>query len=109
MKQNIQRFARYNGISYVDIDKEVDLPTDFDTDRIPNKGDVMCFKHIIGNNIAYYHWEVLYVYDERTLLTKPNIEDCEHFGISIYVVMKRIHPEKLGNDMWKSILKEISK
>jgi hypothetical protein len=109
MKQDIQRSAKYSGIKYVDIDDEIYLPTDYEIDRIPNKGDVMCFNHIIGNDSKYYHWEVLYVYDKRTFLTKPNIEDCEHFGISIFVVMKRIYPEKLGNDAWKSILKEISK
>lgn len=108
MRQDIQRTAKYNGISYVDIDGNIYMPTDFDTDRIPNKGDVMCFKHIIGNESTYYHWEVLYVYDQRTFLTKPNIEDCEHFGISIYVVMRRIHPE-LGEKTWKSVLEQISK
>lgn len=107
MKQDIQKTAKYNGINYVDVDGEINLPTDFETDRIPNKGDVMCFKHIIGNDSKYYHWEVLYIYDERTLLTEPVMENCEHFSISIYVVMRRIIPVKLGNDTWKSILKEI--
>ncbi len=108
MEQNIQRTARYNGISFVDIDGEIDLPPDFETDRIPNKGDVMCFRHYIGNDSTFYYWEVLYVYDVRTCLTRHKIEDCEHFSISIYIIMKRIHPE-LGDKPWKSINEIINK
>src|SRR5437879_369659 len=108
MKQNTQRTARYNGITFIDVDNELDLPTDYETDRIPNKGDVMYFKHIIGNNINDYHWEVLYIYDQRTLLSNPVLEECKHFGISIYVVMKRIHPE-LGDNTWRSVNAIINK
>ena len=102
---NKQKSAFYNGITFVDIERQVDLPTDFETDRIPNKGDVMCFKSIIGNESTYYHCVVLYVYDQRTILSKP-IEDGEIFETSIYVVTKKIEPE-LGEKTWKSILENI--
>jgi hypothetical protein len=75
---NKQKSAFYNGITFVDIDKQIDLPTDFETDRIPNKGDVMCFNSIKG----------------------------EIFETSIYVVTKKIEPE-LGEKTWKSILENI--
>ena len=102
---NKQKSAFYNGIIFVDIDKEIDLPTDFETDRIPNKGDVMCFKSIIGNDSTYYHCVVLYVYDKRTILSTP-IEEGEIFQTSIFVVTKKIEPE-LGEKTWKSILENI--
>jgi hypothetical protein len=101
---NIQKSAFYNGITFVDIDG-ANLPTDFETDRIPNKGDVMCFRSIIGNDSTYYHCEVLYVYDQRTILSET-IEDGEIFGTSIYVVTRKIEPE-LGDKTWKSILEKI--
>lgn len=102
---NKQKSAFYNGITFVDIERQVDLPTDFETDRIPNKGDVMCFKSIIGNESTYYHCVVLYVYDQRTILSKP-IEEGEIFETSIYVVTRKIEPE-LGEKTWKSILENI--
>ena len=100
-----QKSAFYNGITFVDIDSQIDLPTDFETDRIPNKGDVMCFKSIIGNNSTYHHCVVLYVYDQRTILSGP-IEEGEIFQTSIYVVTRKIEPE-LGEKTWKSIWKLI--
>ena len=100
-----QKSAFYNGITFVDIDGQVDLPTDFETDRIPNKGDVMCFKSIIGNESTYYHCVVLYVYDKRTILSK-SIEEGEIFETSIFVVTKKIEPE-LGEKKWKSILENL--
>ena len=100
-----QKSAFYNGITFVDIDKQIDLPTDYETDRIPNKGDVMCFNSIIGNESTYYHCVVLYVYDQRTILSAP-IEEGEIFQTSIYVVTKKIEPE-LGEKTWKSILENI--
>jgi len=113
---NKQKSAFYNGIIFVDIDKEIDLPTDFETDRIPNKGDVMCFKSIIGNDITYHHCVVLYVYDQRTILSSYPIEimevlpnekfSGEIFSTSIFVVTKKIEPE-LGEKTWKSILENI--
>lgn len=102
---NKQKSAFYNGITFVDIERQVDLPTDFETDRIPNKGDVICFKSIIGNESTYYHCVVLYVYDQRTILSKP-IEEGEIFETSIYVVTRKIEPE-LGEKTWKSILENI--
>lgn len=102
---NKQKSAFYNGITFVDIERQVDLPTDFETDRIPNKGDVMCFKSIIGNDSTYHHCVVLYVYDQRTILSKP-IEEGEIFETSIYVVTRKIEPE-LGEKTWKSILENI--
>lgn len=101
-----QKSAFYNGIKFVDIDKKIDLPTDFNTDRIPNKGDVMCFKSIIGNDSTYYHCIVLYVYDQRTILSMP-IEDGEIFSTGIYVVTRKIYPKELGEQTWKSILYEL--
>lgn len=100
-----QKSAFYNGIKFVDIDRQIDLPTDFETDRIPNKGDVICFNSIIGNESTYYHCIVLYVYDQKTILSK-SIEDGEIFQTSIYVVTKKIEPE-LGEKTWKSILENI--
>ena len=100
-----QKSAFYNGITFVDIDKQIDLPTDFETDRIPNKGDVMCFNSIIGNSNTYHHCVVLYVYDKRTILSGP-IEDGEIFQTSIFVVTRKIEPE-LGEKTWKSIWKLI--
>lgn len=102
-----QHNASYNGITYVDIDQEIELPPDFETDRIPNKGDIMCFNHLIGNESINYHWEVLYIYDKRTCLTNPRLADCEHFSLSIFVVMKRIQPE-LGQKTWQSIYQLIN-
>ena len=104
---NKQKSAFYNGIKFVDIDKQIDLPTDFETDRIPNKGDVMCFNSIIGNESTYYHCVVLYVYDQRTILS-TSIEEGEIFQTSIYVVTKKIEPE-LGEKTWKSILENLAK
>lgn len=101
---NIQKSAFYNGITFVDIDGAT-LPTDFETDRIPNKGDVMCFKSIIDNDSTYHHCVVLYIYDMRTILSKP-IDEGEVFHTSIYVVTKKIEPE-LGSKTWKSILEKI--
>lgn len=101
-----QKSAFYNGITFVDIDG-ADLPTDFETDRIPNKGDVMCFNSIIGNDTTYHHCVVLYVYDKRAGLSKP-IDEMEIFQTSIYVVTKKIDPE-LGNKTWESIYDIISK
>jgi hypothetical protein len=101
-----QKSAFYNGIKFVDIDRQISLPTDFETDRIPNKGDVMCFNSIIGNDTTYYHCVVLYVYDQRTILSKP-IEDGEVFSTSIYVVTKKIEPE-LGDKTWTSVLERIN-
>ncbi len=100
-----QKSAFYSGIKFVDIDKQIYLPTDYETDRIPNKGDVMCFKSIIGNESTYHHCVVLYVYDQRTILSKP-IEEGEIFETSIYVVTRKIEPE-LGEKTWKSILENI--
>lgn len=101
-----QKSSFYNGITFVDIDQEINLPTDYETDRIPNKGDVMCFKSIIGNDTTYHHCVVLYVYDQRTILSQP-IEDGEIFSTSIYVVTKKIEPE-LGEQTWKSVLNNIN-
>ena len=100
-----QKSAFYNGITFVDIDSQIDLPTDFETDRIPNKGDVMCFNSIIGNEHTYHHCLVLYVYDRRTILSNT-IEEGEIFQTSIFVVTKKIEPE-LGEKTWKSILENI--
>ena len=101
--------ALYNGITYIDIDDSIQLPPDFEIGRIPQKGDIMCFKHLNGNDSIYYHWEVLYIYDQRTFLydqrsylTEKELCDFDHFNVSIYVVMKKINPE-LGNETWKSI------
>ncbi len=99
-----QKSAFYNGISFVDIDGSK-LPTDFECDRIPSKGDIMCFKTIDGNEIDYYHCVVLYIYDQRTILS--NSMEEEIFGTSIYVVTKRIHPE-LGEKTWTSVLEKIN-
>ena len=99
-----QKSAFYNGITFVDIDGST-LPTDFECDRIPNKGDVMCFKTIDGNKSDYYHCVVLYIYDQRTIL-HSSIEE-EIFGTSIYVVTKRIYPE-LGEETWRSVLIKIN-
>jgi hypothetical protein len=100
-----QKSAFYNGITFVDIEGQIDLPTDYETDRIPNKGDVMCFKSIIGNDSTYHHCVVLYVYDQRTILSGP-IDNGEIFSTSIYVVTRKIEPE-LGEKTWKSILENI--
>jgi hypothetical protein len=100
-----QKSAFYNGIKFVDIDSQINLPTDFETDRIPNKGDVMCFNSIIGNESTYHHCVVLYVYDKRTILSGP-IEDGEIFQTSIFVVTRKIEPE-LGEETWKSVWKLI--
>ena len=100
-----QKSAFYNGITFVDIEGQIDLPTDYETDRIPNKGDVMCFNSIIGNESTYHHCVVLYVYDKRTILSQP-IEDGEIFQTSIFVVTRKIEPE-LGEKTWKSIWKLI--
>ena len=100
-----QKSAFYNGIKFVDIDSQINLPTDFETDRIPNKGDVMCFNSIIGNESTYHHCVVLYVYDKRTILSGP-IEDGEIFSTSIFVVTRKIEPE-LGEETWKSVWKLI--
>jgi hypothetical protein len=100
-----QKSAFYSGIKFVDIEGQIDLPTDYETDRIPNKGDVMCFNSIIGNESTYHHCVVLYVYDKRTILSKP-IEDGEIFQTSIFVVTRKIEPE-LGEKTWKSIWKLI--
>jgi hypothetical protein len=99
-----QKSAFYNGVTFVDIDGST-LPTDFDCDRIPNKGDVMSFKTIVGNKIEYYHCVVLYIYDQRTLLS-DSLEG-EVFGTSIYVITKRIYPE-LGEKTWISTLQKIN-
>lgn len=99
-----QKSAFHNGITFVDIDGST-LPTDFETDRIPSKGDVMCFKTIDGNKSDYYHCVVLYIYDQRTILSN-SLED-EIFGTAIYVVTKRINPE-LGEKTWTSILEKIN-
>lgn len=98
---NIQKSAFYNGIKFVDIDDAIILPTDFETDRIPNKGDVMCFKSVIGNDSTYHHCVVLYIYDMRTILSKP-IGEEKIFNTSIYVVTRKIEPQ-LGDKTWKSI------
>jgi hypothetical protein len=100
-----QKSAFYNGITFVDIEGQINLPIDYETDRIPNKGDVMCFNSIIGNSHTYHHCVVLYVYDQRTILSGP-IEEGEIFSTSIYVVTKKIEPE-LGEKTWKSILENI--
>lgn len=100
-----QKSAFYNGVKFVDIEGQINLPTDFETDRIPNKGDVMCFNSIIGNESTYHHCVVLYVYDKRTILSGP-IEDGEIFQTSIFVVTRKIEPE-LGEKTWKSILENI--
>ena len=101
----VKKSAFYNGITFVDIEGQIDLPTDYETDRIPNKGDVMCFNSIIGNESTYHHCVVLYVYDKRTILSQP-IEDGEIFQTSIFVVTRKIEPE-LGEKTWKSIWKLI--
>ena len=100
-----QKSAFYSGIKFVDIEGQIDLPTDYETDRIPNKGDVMCFNSIIGNESTYHHCVVLYVYDKRTILSET-IEDGKIFQTSIYVVTRKIEPE-LGEKTWKSIWKLI--
>ena len=100
-----QKSAFYNGITFVDIEGQINLPIDYETDRIPNKGDVMCFNSIIGNESTYHHCVVLYVYDKRTILSGP-IEDGEIFQTSIFVVTRKIEPE-LGEKTWKSILENI--
>lgn len=99
-----QKSAFYNGITFVDIDGS-SLPADFECDRIPNKGDVMVFKTIDGNKSNYYHCVVLYIYDERTILSSSL--EGEIFGTSIYVVTKRIYPE-LGEKTWISVLNKVN-
>lgn len=104
---NKQKSAFYSGIKFVDVDGQVDLPTDFETDRIPNRGDVMCFDSIVGNEHTYHHCVVLYVYDKRTILSTlmevlGETAYGETFSTSIFVVTKKIEPE-LGEKTWKSI------
>lgn len=99
---NKQRSAFYNGIKFVDIDNVVRLPTDYESDRIPNKGDILCFQIINGNQSDIHHCEVLYIYDNRTGLGVKKFEDMEIISISIFVITKRIVPE-LGERTWKSI------
>ncbi len=100
--------AIYNGIKFVDIAEEVDLPTDFDTDRIPNKGDIMSFRCLNGNDSTYHHCEVLYVYDEREGWEAPTIGNMQIKTVSIYVITRKINP-KLGDATWKSIQEIISR
>ena len=104
--KNIQKSAFYNGITFVDVDDMTTLPTDFECDRIPNKGDIMCFKSIIDNDTSYYHCEVLYIFDTRQGLGEP-IETMKIHNTSIYVVTQKIDPE-LGEETWRSINKIIN-
>ena len=89
--------ALYNGIKFIDIDRT----TDFGTDRIPNKGNVMCFESIIGNNTTYYHYVVLYVMDYRSSYGK-SFEKGQIDSTSIYIILKRIYPE-LADKTFQSI------
>ncbi len=104
---NNQKSAFYSGVKFVDIDREIDLPTDYDCDRIPNKGDVMCFSSVIGNDTTYHHCVVLYIYDSRQGLSKP-IDEMEIFNTSIYVVTRKINPQ-LGDETWKSVEKLLNR
>jgi hypothetical protein len=96
-----------NGINFVDIDGRTYLPTDYQCDRIPNKGDVLCFELIIGNTTTRHHCVVLYVCDHRTGWGSTTIGDMEIKRSSVFVVTRKIDPE-LGDKTWKSIWKSIN-
>lgn len=104
MTHHKQTSPFYNGIKFIDIDDEVNLPTDFEIDRIPNKGDVVRFDIYINGKAVYHHCVVLYVIDNRSSIRHfaKSLEDMEIDSCSIYVVTKTIKPE-LGEKTWKSI------
>lgn len=104
---NVQKSVFYNGINYVDIDGNISLPSDFETDRIPNKGDVLCFRSVIGNDYTYHHCIVLYIYQANEGWGKP-INEMEIMTKCIYVVTKKIEPE-LGEKTWTSISEILNK
>lgn len=105
---DIQKTARYGGINYVDIDGNVQLPVDFETDILPSKGDVMCFAHLVGNDSAYLHGEVLYIYNKFLTYGEKQMIDCPIRSVGVYVVLKMLDPE-LGNATWKNIYELIKK
>ena len=98
--------AFYNGLKYVDIDDKIDLPTDFETGRIPNKGDILCFQSIVESTTTQHHCIVLFVYQTITGFGEP-IEIMDISSNSIYVITKKINPE-LGEETWQSINKIIN-
>ena len=48
--------ANFNGVTFSDIGKgaEWSFP-DYNCDRIPRKGDVMHFRHFVGNDGTWYY------------------------------------------------------
>ena len=108
MQQNIQLTPHYSGIKYIDIDSLLYMPTDYETNIIPSKGDIICFSHMIGNDSTYYHWEVLYIYNNFTSYGEKNIEDSDIKQVSVSVIMKKIEPI-LGEETYRSIYELIKK
>lgn len=93
----------FNGITFTDIEKgsEWSFP-DYNCDRIPQKGDVMHFRHFVGNDGTWYYGEVLFVIDYRQMWGNPKMQDCEIKTYSITVVMKEIKGE-WGNKTYETI------
>ncbi len=104
MTHHKQTSPYYNGVKFIDIDDGVDLPTDFEIERIPNKGDIISFNISHDNKTIYHHCVVLYIVDNRSSImhSAKSFEDMEIDSCSIYVVTKTIKPE-LGEKTWKSI------
>ncbi len=98
-----------SGTTFIDIDKrgkDWSFP-DYECDRVPRKGDVMQFNHIVGNDTARYFGEVLFVIDERTMWGEPRMQDCDVKTNSITVVMREI-TGKFGNATYDTILNAIN-
>ena len=86
--------ANFNGVTFTDIDKGAEWSfRDYNCDRIPIKGDVMHFRHFVGNDSTLYYGEVLFVIDYRQMWGQPKMQDCEIKTYSITVVMKEIKGE----------------
>ncbi len=101
----------FNGITFIDIDKRDrdDWPFyDYECTRIPHKGEVINFRHIVGNDTNYYFGEVLLVIDERQLWGEDKMQDCEVKTQSITVLMREI-TGPLGNETYNTLLNGVSK
>jgi len=101
----------FNGVTFIDIDKrgQDDWPFyDYECIRIPHKGDVINFRHIVGNDTNYYFGEVLLVIDERQLWGEDRMQDCDVKGHSITVLMREI-TGPLGEETYNTLLNGVSK
>lgn len=105
-------------VEFIDIDHKTILPTDYDSERVPNKGDVIHFSTYVDNISTNYYCVVLYVCDERRgykrkdmPVSKNPISFIDIISREITVITREINPTlgRFDETKWTSIEKLINR